>query len=229
MATNTAYVSDMSLRERTRPGLGIIEPCLPSPAKVPPSGPGWIHEIKHDGFRILARRDGAGVQLITRHGNDFTARFPLVASAVAALPARSCLIDGEAIVCDENGLAVFELIRGHDSKTSAVLCAFDLLELDGRDLRRRPIEERKGLLAKLLHDPNLSLGTAMKKSGIVLNQHFEEDGEIVFKHACKLGCEGIVSKRLGSIYRSGRSPLWLKVKNPNAPAVKREAEEDWGR
>jgi bifunctional non-homologous end joining protein LigD len=229
MATNTAYVSDMSLRERTRPGLGIIEPCLPSPAKVPPSGPGWIHEIKHDGFRILARRDGAGVQLITRHGNDFTARFPLVASAVAALPARSCLIDGEAIVCDENGLAVFELIRGGGSKTSAVLCAFDLLELDGRDLRRRPIEERKGLLAKLLHDPNLSLGTAMKKSGIVLNQHFEEDGEIVFKHACKLGCEGIVSKRLGSIYRSGRSPLWLKVKNPNAPAVKREAEEDWGR
>jgi ATP-dependent DNA ligase len=111
----------MSLRERETRGLGIIEPCLPSPAKAPPSGPGWIHEIKHDGFRILARRDSAGVRLITRHGNDFTARFPLVASAVAALPARSCLIDGEAIVCDENGLAVFELIRGHGSKTSAVL------------------------------------------------------------------------------------------------------------
>src|SRR5262249_57986927 len=78
------------------------------------------------GFRILARRDGAGVRLITRHGNDFAERFPLVASAAAALPARSCLIDGEAIVCDENGLAVFDLIRGHGSKTSAVLCAFDL-------------------------------------------------------------------------------------------------------
>jgi bifunctional non-homologous end joining protein LigD len=219
----------MSLRERTRPDLGTIEPCLPSPAKAPPSGPGWLHEMKHDGFRILARRESAGVRLITRHGNDFTARFPLVASAVAALPAQSCLIDGEAIVCDENGLAVFELIRGHDSKTSAVLCAFDLLELDGRDLRRRPIEERKGLLAKLLHDPNLSLDAAMKKSGIVLNQHFEEDGAIVFGEACRLGCEGIVSKRLGSIYRSGRSPLWLKVENPNAPAVKREAEEDWGK
>ena len=87
-------------------------------------------------------------------------------------------------------------------------------------MRRRPIEERKGLLAKLLHDPNLS---------VVLNEHFEGDGAIVFREACKLGCEGIVSKRLGSIYRSGRSPLWLKVKNPNAPAVKREAEEDWGR
>jgi bifunctional non-homologous end joining protein LigD len=185
-----------------------------------PSGPGWLHEIKHDGFRILARRDSAGVRLITRHGNDFTDRFPLIASAVAALPARSCLIDGEAIVCDENGLAVFELIRGHGSKTSAVLCAFDLLELDGKDWRRRPIEERKGLLAKLLHDSDLS---------IVLNKHFEEDGATVFREACRLGCEGIVSKRLGSIYRRGCSPLWLKVKNPNAPAVKREAEEDWGR
>ena len=206
------------LRERTHPGLGIIEPCLPSPAKAPPSGPEWIHEIKHDGFRIMARRDGAGVRLITRHGNDFTARFPIVASAAAALPARSCLIDGEAIVCDENGLAVFELIRGRGSKMSAVLCAFDLLEL--RDLRRRPIEERKGLLAKLLRDSDSDLS-------IVLNKHYEEDGAIVFREACRLGCEGIVSKPLGSTYRRGRSPLWLKVKNPNAPAVKREAEEDW--
>ena len=102
---------------RSYAGLGIIEPCLPSPAKAPPSGPGWIHEIKHDGFRILARKDSAGVRLITRNGNDFTARFPLIISAVAALPARSCVIDGEAIVCDENGLAIFELIRGHGSKT----------------------------------------------------------------------------------------------------------------
>jgi bifunctional non-homologous end joining protein LigD len=168
-------------------------------------------------------RDSAGMRLITRHGNDFTDRFPLIASAVAALPARSCLIDGEAIVCDENGLAVFELIRGHGSKTSAVLCAFDLLELDGKDLRRRPIEERKGLLAKLLHDHDTD------HLSVVLNKHYEEDGATVFREACRLGCEGIVSKRLGSTYRRGRSPLWLKIKNPNAPAVKREAEEDWGR
>jgi ATP-dependent DNA ligase len=85
----------MSLRERARPGLGIIEPCLPSPAKAPPSGPGWIHEIKHDGFRIMARRDGAGVRLITRNGNDFTARFPLAVDAVTRLPAHSFLLDGE--------------------------------------------------------------------------------------------------------------------------------------
>jgi len=153
----------MSLRERTRPGLGIIEPCLPSPAKKPPSGAGWIHEIKHDGFRILARKDATGVRLITRVGNDFSSRFPLIAMAVAKLPVRSCLIDGEAIVCDKNGLAVFELIRRHGAVASAVLCAFDLLELDGKDLRREPIEKRKALLAKLLKGAHLS---------IVLNEHW---------------------------------------------------------
>src|SRR5215472_4988542 len=116
----------MSLRERTGPGLGIIEPCLPSPAKAPPSGPNWIHEIKHDGFRIMARRDSAGVRLITRNGNDFSSRFPFIAMALGKLPVRSCLIDGEAIVCDEYGLAVFELIRrnGSGNGDRALLCAF---------------------------------------------------------------------------------------------------------
>jgi bifunctional non-homologous end joining protein LigD len=194
--------------------------CLPRPAKKPPAGPGWIHEIKHDGFRILARRGPVGARLITRNGNDFTHRFPFIETAVKSLPVRSCLIDGEAVVCDENGLAVFELIRGHRTHASAVLCAFDLLELDGEDLRRHAIENRKHLLAKLLKGSHLSL---------VLNEHFEEDGATVYRAACQLGCEGIVSKRLGSPYRSGRSPHWVKVKNPKAPAVKREAEEDWGR
>jgi len=99
------------LRLGTHRSLGHIEPCLPSPAKRPPVGANWIHEIKHDGFRIMARRDGASVRLLTRHGNDFTSRFPLAAAAVAALPGRSFLIDGEAIVTDDDGLAVFELIR----------------------------------------------------------------------------------------------------------------------
>ena len=210
----------MSLRERTRPGLGIIEPCLPSHAERPPSGPGWIHEIKHDGFRILARRDATGVRLITRNGHDFTSRFPLAVAAISALPARSFLIDGEAIVTNGDGLAVFDLIRHQRHGADAVLCAFDLIELDGEDLRRAPIEQRKAKLAKLVRGPH---------PGVVLNEHYDGDGEIVFAHACKLGCEGIVSKRLGSTYRSGRSPHWLKVKNPKAAAVTREAEEDWGR
>ena len=112
----------MSLRERTRPGLGIIEPCLPSPAKAPPSGPGWIHEIKHDGFRIMARRDSAGVRLISRHGNDFTARFPLVVAVVTAVPAHSFLIDGEAIATNDDGLAVSDLVRRMRHGDKAVLC-----------------------------------------------------------------------------------------------------------
>ena len=134
-----------------------------------------VRSIKHDGFRILARRDSAGVRLITRAGNDFSSRFPFIAMAVGKFPVRSCLIDGEAIVCDEKGLAVFDLIRGHGRKASAVLCAFDLLELDGKDLRREPIEERKALLTKLLKASHLS---------IVLNEHFADDGASVYRAAC---------------------------------------------
>jgi len=138
---------------------------------------------------MLAWRDSADVRLITRAGNDFSSRFPLIATAVVKLPVRSCLIDGEAIVCDENGLAVFDLIRGHGNKASVMLCAFDLLELDGEDLRRKPIETRKALLAKLLRERRRFEGSHL---GVVLNQHYEEDGAVVFREACRLGCEGCV-------------------------------------
>jgi hypothetical protein len=107
--------------------VGFVEPCLPSPAKAPPAGPDWLHEIKHDGFRLMARRDAVGVRLITRNGNDFTNRFPLVVAVVATLLVSSCLIDGEGIVSDDDGLAVFELIRSWATNLSAVLCAFELL------------------------------------------------------------------------------------------------------
>jgi hypothetical protein len=122
------------------------------------------------------------------------------------------------LVCDDTGMAVFDLIRGHGRNSSAILCAFDLLEVNGEDIRREPIEDRKRRLAGLLRLPH---------EGIALNEHYEGDGATIFKHACALGCEGIVSKRRGSPYRAGRSPHWLKVKNPAAPAVKREAEEQW--
>jgi bifunctional non-homologous end joining protein LigD len=167
----------------------------------------------------MARRDGDGVRLITRQGNDFTSRFPLVVATIAALPAHSFLIDGEAIVTNGDGLAVFDLIRHKHHGSKAVLVAFDLVELDAKDLRRSPLEHRKRMLTKLVRGPH---------PGIVVNEHYEGDGEIVFQHACALGCEGIVSKRRGSPYRSGRVQHWLKIKNPTAPAVKREAEEDWG-
>ena len=130
------------------------------PGFNPPSGPGWIHEIKHDGFRIMARRNSARIGLITRNGNDFTNRFPIIVAAVTALPAQSFLIDGEAIVTNGDGLAVFDLIRHTRHGGAAVLCAFDLIELDGEDLRRSSIEYRKRKLAKLVRRPQL---------GIVLN------------------------------------------------------------
>jgi hypothetical protein len=120
---------------------------------------------------------------------------------------------------DGNGFAVFELIRRQRHGGAAVLCAFDLIELEGEDLRRAAIEHRKQKLSRLVRTPH---------PGIILNEHYDGDGEIVFKYACKLGCEGIVSKRLGSPYRSGRFAHWVKVKNPNVPAVKREADEGWG-
>jgi bifunctional non-homologous end joining protein LigD len=172
--------------------------CLP-PAKQPPTGSGWIHEIKHDGFRIMARLDTGSVRLITRNGNDLTA-FPSSQWRFAALPARSCLIDGEGIVCDDSGLAVFDLIRRHTPSATAAHCAFDLLELGGEDLRRQPIEDRKRRLATLLRGAH---------STIVLNEHYEGDGEIIFKHACKLGCEGIVSKRLFILLR--RAPAFAQT------------------
>jgi len=152
---------------------------------------------------------------VTRRGRSR----PMSPSCRSLCRSRSFLIDGEAIVTNDKGLAVFELIRRHRHGGAAVLCAFDLIELDGEDLRRVPIE-RKHKLARLVRTP---------RPGIVVNEHYDGDGEIVFKYCCKLGCEGIVSKRLGSPYRSGRCAHWVKVKNPKAPAMKREAEEDWGR
>ena len=199
--------------------LPSFEPCLPRSANEPPAGPGWIHEIKHDGFRIVAHRQGRVVRLVTRNGHDLAARFPLAAEAVAALPVKSCVIDGEAIVCDDAGLAVFNLIRGHGRNARAILCVFDLLEVNGEDVRPESIEDRKRRLLGLLRLPH---------EGIAINETFRDEGAVIFKHAVALGCEGVVSKRLGSPYRAGRSAHWLKIKNPDAPAVRREAEEEWG-
>jgi bifunctional non-homologous end joining protein LigD len=189
----------------------FCEPCLPSPADKPPAGAGWLHEIKHDGFRMLVRRDGADARLLTRNGHDWTGRFPLIARAALSLKTASCLIDGEAVACDGDGLPVFDRLRYRRDDRRVFLYAFDLIELDGKDLRHEPLERRKAALAKLLRHA---------KSGLLLNEHINEPGDVVFRHACKLGLEGIVSKRLGSRYRSGRSRHWVKSKNPQHPAVK---------
>jgi len=175
---------------------------------------------KHDGFRILARKDGNRVRLITRNGYDFANRYPLIVDGIVSLPVETCIIDGEAIVVDQNGLSIFDLLRYRQHDHAATLFAFDLLELDGADLRSSPVEERKQHLAWALRE---------RHHGIALNATYDGDGAVIYEHACTLGCEGIVSKRLGSPYCAGRTDQWLKMKNPKAPAVRREREIDWAK
>jgi bifunctional non-homologous end joining protein LigD len=148
------------------PASAFIEPCLPSPADRLPSGPGWVHEIKLDGFRMMVRRDPAGVRLLTRNGYDWTGRFPLIAAAAEALRARSFLIDGEAVACDGDGVPVFDRLRYKRQDERVFLYAFDLLELNGRDMRREPLEARKRSLAVVLR--------RKAPAGIEFNDHCDD-------------------------------------------------------
>jgi ATP-dependent DNA ligase len=166
---------------------GFIEPCIPTRATKPPAGPDWVHEIKHDGYRLIVRRDGDTVRLFTRRGYDWSGRYPAIARAAAKLRARSFTIDGEAAVCGPNGIAVFDALHRRGTVTEAMLFAFDLLELDGVDYRPLPLSERKGRLARLVD---------RRLTGIVMNDHTDARGELVFEQACRMGLEGIVSKRL---------------------------------
>ena len=191
---------------------GFVPPCLPTKALRPPSGEAWLHEIKHDGFRVIARKEDDRVRLFSRPGNDLTNRFPLIVEALARLRSRSVILDGEAVCCDENGMPSFDRLRHRHHDASVFLYAFDLIELNGDDLRREPLEVRKATLASLLGKAH---------PGIRINEHIEADGPTVFAHACRMGLEGIVSKRKGSAYRSGRSPDWLKSKNLDSPAMTR--------
>jgi bifunctional non-homologous end joining protein LigD len=137
------------------------------------------------------------VRLYSCPGNDLTYRFPLIVETLARLRSRSCIIDGEAVACDDNGVTSFNRVRYLRHDESIFLYAFDLIELNGDDLRRDPLEDRKATLEMIL---------ARAGPGIRFNEHMDGDGETVFRHACKFGLEGIVSKRKGSPYRSGRSP-----------------------
>jgi len=182
-------------------------------APSPPAGPLWLHEIKNDGLRVIARKDGRRVQLYSREGDDLTKRFPLIAETMARLP--SCTIDGEAVACDDSGNQSFDLLRRRQRDDQVFLYAFDLIELDGKDRRRDPLDQRKADLGRLLSDAS---------PGILFNGWIdggEFDGAVVFEHACELGFAGIVSKRKDSRYVSGRSPYWLQTKNPASEAIRR--------
>lgn len=222
----TAYIRSMPAlsspsdrrRSLTLPA-GFIHPCLPMIAPRPPSGPDWLHEIKQDGFRIIARKAGDRVKLYSRPGSDLTDRFPLIVEAMTTLP--SCTIDGEAVACDDRGLPSFGLLWDGKRDDRVFLFAFDLIELAGDDRRRDPLDLRKRELCRLI---------AGAAPGLVLSEWVdgkEVDGETMFDRVCSLGLEGIVSKRKDSRYLSGRSPYWLKMQNPASEAVERQAADDW--
>ena len=198
---------------------GFVVPAQPVEREAPPSGADWVHEIKHDGYRMLVRRDGEHVRLFSRKAIDWTTRLPAIAMGAAVLKAKSFTIDGEAVVIGPDGLSDFEALRRRGAGDIAVLYAFDLIELEGSDLRGMPIETRKATLASLL-----------RMSGAIrLSEHIAADGPQVFAHACRLGAEGIVSKRLGSPCRSGPCHSWIKCKNPEAVAAQRDRAARWNR
>jgi ATP-dependent DNA ligase len=188
---------------------GFIEPCVPTPARKPPTGPLWLHEIKHDGYRLLVRKSAGKVRIYTRRGADWTHRFPAIVTAASKIRAASFYIDGEGVVTRDDAVAVFERLHNKSSDDLVFLYAFDVIELVGVDLRKVPLLERKRRLRRLL---------GRRRSGIVFNEHIEGDGKTIFTHACDLGCEGIVSKRRDLSYRSGRAKCWIKTVNPKAPA-----------
>jgi len=198
---------------------GFIEPCQPSKVARPPSGPSWVHEIKHDGYRLMVRRDGSRIRCFTRNGHDFGDRFPAIVLAARRLKAHSFLIDGEAVVLNDDGSSDFHALRGRRRGVEAILVAFDLIEHNGNNLRDRPLIERKRRLSKLIGNT--------KTRAIQYGGHLTGDGPAIFAHVCRMGLEGIVSKRTDAPYRSGPSKVWLKSKNPESAAVRREREEEW--
>jgi ATP-dependent DNA ligase len=193
-----------------------FERSLPTRGTRVPAGPEWLHEIKHDGYRLIVQRDGARVRLFTRNGNDWTSRYPLIVEAALRNRQTSFVIDGEAVLLGVDGISDFNGLHSRRHDDEVQLYAFDILALNGEDLRNLPLSLRKTNLARLL---------ARRPEGMFVSD-FEQDeiGPDLFRQACKFGLEGMVSKRRDRPYRAGRSPDWIKVKNRQHPAMERVKE-----
>jgi DNA ligase D-like protein (predicted ligase) len=190
---------------RVVPLPSFIPPQLSKPVEKPPSGPQWLHEIKLDGFRMAARVDNGRVKLLTRTGLDWTDKYPSAIAALANLNVKTAYIDGELCGVDDAGLPSFARTQAATdgvSEARLVYYAFDLLHLDGRDVSRLPLIERKTLLEPLI----------VGQLGLQFNGHETGDGELILKHAGKLGFEGVVSKTIDAPYASGNRGLWRKAK-----------------
>jgi bifunctional non-homologous end joining protein LigD len=183
-----------------------IAPQLATLVAAPPPGDAWVHEVKLDGYRILLRVARGRVRLLTRNRQDWTERFPAAVEAASRLPVKEALLDGEIVVFDAAGVSSFQALQqavGRGAGRSLVYVAFDLLFLDGRDLRPEPLLARKKELARLLEG---------RRGALRYSEHFDEPGQKVYERACRMALEGIVSKRKQAPYTAGRGPAWLKVK-----------------
>lgn len=186
-----------------------VPPCVATLASNPPEGPAWAYEVKWDGYRIALHIEPGRLRILTRNGHDWTARFPAIVADVPQLGVTTAIIDAEAVVLDDEGRSDFHMLEralGRPSGRGAsdvIAMAFDLLYLNGRDLRGLPEAERRQML-----EPLLASGT----EAIKLSEEVDATGEDFYRVACHLGLEGIVCKRRDSPYRSGRRPEWIKVK-----------------
>lgn len=181
---------------------GFVEPALATSIEKVPSGDRWIHEVKFDGYRVQVHLVNEAVKVFTRRGNDWTKRFRKVADDAWHISAGSAIIDGEIVVPAADGTTDFSVLQNElkGRSTKIVLVAFDLLYLNGYDLRKLPLIERKAHLKKLI-----------EKTEIQFSESFEIDGKEMFAHACKIGLEGVVSKVRDSRYLSGRGRDWVKT------------------
>ncbi|MBZ9868403.1 DNA ligase D [Mesorhizobium sp. CA15] len=211
--TPKVWQSNRPAAAKTKAGPGkrleFIEPQLATLEKDAPAGEDWLHEVKFDGYRMQAQIAGSEVRLLTRAGLDWTDKFDgPVTAALARLKCRDAIIDGEIVVLADSGVSSFPLLQADLSARRAdrfVYYVFDLMRLDGRDLRPEPLVERKQALAELL-------GQQPDHSALRFSDHFHEPGKVMLQHVCRMGLEGVVSKRADAPYRSGRGLSWIKSK-----------------
>jgi ATP-dependent DNA ligase len=192
----------------------MFEFCLPTRAQGVPSAPDWFHEVKYDGYRLRLEREGDRVRLITRGGHNWADRYPWIVQAARKVRQKRFVLDGEAVILGVDGVSDFNALHSRKHDDEVQFCAFDILVEGGDDLRKLPLHLRKIRLDRLL---------ARRPEGIFVNPF--ERGEIgpdLFHAACRMGLEGLVSKRRDRPYRGGRSKDWIKVKNRSHPAMDRE-------
>jgi bifunctional non-homologous end joining protein LigD len=194
-----------------------FEPCIPTRGASVPAGEDWIHEIKHDGYRLIVQRDGKRVRMFSRNGHDWTDRFPLIREATLRPRYSSFVIDGEAVLLGVDGRSDFDGLHSCRHDDEVQFYAFDMLVSEGDDIRKLPLSMRKTNLSRLL---------ARHVDGIHLAPFEQSEiGPALFRHACLMGLEGLVSKHRERAYRGGRCDQWVKVKNRKHPAFSRVQDQ----